>query len=236
MIFAAGLGTRLRPITETIPKPLVEIKGKTLLEITIQKLIENDFDEIIINVHHLADQIISFLKEKKFDARIEISDESKQLLDTGGGLKKASWFFDDGKPFLVHNVDIVSNLDLKKIYQNHQQNEVIATLAVSKRKTSRYFIFDEDGILSGWQNVKTNEQKITRNITSINKLAFSGIQVIDPELFKFFPEAEVFSIVDLYLTTSKLEKIKSFQHEDSNWYDVGNMEELELLSHLTHKH
>lgn len=230
MIFAAGLGTRLRPITDKTPKPLVQIKGKTLLEITIQKLIENDFDEIIINVHHFADQIISFLNEKKFNARIEISDESKQLLDTGGGLKKASWFFDDGNPFLVYNVDIVSNLDLKKIYHTHQQNEVIATLAVSKRKTSRYFIFDEDGILSGWQNVKTNEQKITRNITSINKLAFSGIQVIDPELFKFFPEAEVFSIVDLYLTTSKLEKIKSYQHEDSHWYDVGNMEELELLN------
>lgn len=230
MIFAAGLGTRLRPITDKTPKPLVQIKGKTLLEITIQKLIENDFDEIIINVHHLADQIISFLNEKKINARIEISDESKQLLDTGGGLKKASWFFDDGKPFLVYNVDIVSNLDLKKIYHTHQQNEVIATLAVSKRKTSRYFIFDEEGILSGWQNVKTNEQKITRNITSINKLAFSGIQVIDPELFKFFPEAEVFSIVDLYLTTSKLEKIKSYQHEDSHWYDVGNMEELELLN------
>lgn len=230
MIFAAGLGTRLRPITDKTPKPLVQIKGKTLLEITIQKLIENDFDEIIINVHHLADQIISFLNEKKFNARIEISDESKQLLDTGGGLKKASWFFDDGNPFLVYNVDIVSNLDLKKIYHTHQQNEVIATLAVSKRKTSRYFIFDEEGILSGWQNVKTNEQKITRNITSINKLAFSGIQVIDPELFKFFPEAEVFSIVDLYLTTSKLEKIKSYQHEDSHWYDVGNMEELELLN------
>lgn len=230
MIFAAGFGTRLRPITDKTPKPLVQIKGKTLLEITIQKLIENDFDEIIINVHHLADQIISFLNEKKFNARIEISDESKQLLDTGGGLKKASWFFDDGNPFLVYNVDIVSNLDLKKIYHTHQQNEVIATLAVSKRKTSRYFIFDEEGILSGWQNVKTNEQKITRNITSINKLAFSGIQVIDPELFKFFPEAEVFSIVDLYLTTSKLEKIKSYQHEDSHWYDVGNMEELELLN------
>lgn len=230
MIFAAGLGTRLRPITDKTPKPLVQIKGKTLLEITIQKLIENDFDEIIINVHHLADQIISFLNEKKINARIEISDESKQLLDTGGGLKKASWFFDDGKPFLVYNVDIVSNLDLKKIYHTHQQNEVIATLAVSKRKTSRYFIFDEEGILSGWQNVKTNEQKITRNINSINKLAFSGIQVIDPELFKFFPEAEVFSIVDLYLTTSKLEKIKSYQHEDSHWYDVGNMEELELLN------
>jgi len=230
MIFAAGLGTRLRPITDKTPKPLVQIKGKTLLEITIQKLIENDFDEIIINVHHLADQIISFLNQKKFNARIEISDESKQLLDTGGGLKKASWFFEDGNPFLVYNVDVVSNLDLKKIYQTHQQNEVIATLAVSKRKTSRYFIFDEEGILSGWQNVKTNEQKITRNITSINKLAFSGIQVIDPELFKFFPEAEVFSIVDLYLTTSKLEKIKSYQHEDSHWYDVGNMEELELLN------
>lgn len=230
MIFAAGFGTRLRPITDKTPKPLVQIKGKTLLEITIQKLIENDFDEIIINVHHLADQIISFLNEKKFNARIEISDESKQLLDTGGGLKKASWFFDDGNPFLVYNVDIVSNLDLKKIYHTHQQNEVIATLVVSKRKTSRYFIFDEEGILSGWQNVKTNEQKITRNITSINKLAFSGIQVIDPELFKFFPEAEVFSIVDLYLTTSKLEKIKSYQHEDSHWYDVGNMEELELLN------
>lgn len=230
MIFAAGLGTRLRPITESTPKPLVEIKGKTLLEISINKLVESGFDEIIINVHHFTDQIVDFLNDKKFNAKIEVSDESDKLLDTGGGLKKASWFFDDGKPFLVHNVDIVSDLDLKTLYQSHMQNNSIATLAVSKRKTSRYFIFDEEGILSGWQNVKTNEQKMTRHITTVNKFAFSGIQVIDPNLFKYFPDAEIFSIVDLYLTISQKEIIKAYQHENTGWYDVGNIEELNLLN------
>lgn len=154
MIFAAGLGTRLKPITDTIPKALVPIGGKTLLEHTITKLAEEGFDEQIINVHHHAEKIIEFLKEKNnFGIRIEISDECEMLLDTGGGIRKAAHFFEDGAPFLVHNVDILSNAKLKDLYDAHLQDGNDVTLLVKERETSRYLYFGEDNLLKGWMNL-----------------------------------------------------------------------------------
>ena len=160
MIFAAGLGTRLRPITDSIPKALVPVAGKTLLEHVIEKLSNEGFDELIINVHHHAEKIIDFLAEHhNFGLHIEISDEREMLLDTGGGIRKAAEFFNDGKPFLIHNVDILSNANLKALYEKHIASDNIATLLVKDRETSRYLLFNEEQRLQGWMNVKTGEVK-----------------------------------------------------------------------------
>ena len=227
LIFAAGLGTRLKPLTDTMPKALVPIDGKPLLEHVILKLKAAGFNQIIINVHHFPDQIIEFLKSKNnFDLRIEISDERDKLLDTGGGVKKAKWFFDDGKPFLVHNVDILSNIDLQLLYQQYLETSPLATLVVSERDTFRYFLFDKEARLKGWINEKTGEVR-PENLTNtelFNKLAFSGIQVLSPDVFKLmdhFPDH--FSIVDFYLRNAAQQKIKAYVPHALKMIDVGKL-------------
>ena len=227
LIFAAGLGTRLKPLTDTMPKALVPIDGKPLLEHVILKLKAAGFNQIIVNVHHFPDQIIEFLKSKNnFDLRIEISDERDKLLDTGGGVKKAKWFFDDGKPFLVHNVDILSNIDLQLLYQQYLETSPLATLVVSERDTFRYFLFDKEARLKGWINEKTGEVR-PENLTNtelFNKLAFSGIQVLSPDVFKLmdhFPDH--FSIVDFYLRNAAQQKIKAYVPHALKMIDVGKL-------------
>ena len=227
LIFAAGLGTRLKPLTDTMPKALVPIDGKPLLEHVILKLKAAGFNQIIINVHHFPDQIIEFLKSKNnFDLRIEISDERDKLLDTGGGVKNAKWFFDDGKPFLVHNVDILSNIDLQSLYQQHLETSPLATLVVSERDTFRYFLFDEEARLKGWINEKTGEVRPDHltHIELYNKLAFSGIQVLSPDVFKLmehFPDH--FSIVDFYLRNAAQQQIKAYVPHALKMIDVGKL-------------
>ncbi len=234
MIFAAGLGTRLKPITDTKPKALVEVKNTPLLEIAINKLKNSGFDEIIVNVHHFADMIIEFLKSKNnFGIRIEISDERDLLLDTGGGLKKASWFFDDDKPFLVYNVDILSDIDLQKMYSFHQLLNSIATLAVRNRSTQRYLLVDDDNLICGWQNTKTGEVKKARETTSsLHQLAYSGIQIVDPRILSLMPEEKVFSIINFYLSIASKEKITAFKHDETYWLDLGKVESLEKAEKL----
>lgn len=228
MILAAGLGTRLKPLTDTVPKALIRIKDKTLLELQINKLKSEGFDQIIINVHHFAEQIKNYLEQKDFfNCRIEISDENDLLLDTGGGLKKASHFFSDGKPFLIFNVDILSNISLNKLMDFHNNSNCIATLAVQERESSRKFLFDENNILGGWTNEKTREKIISRNSpTKLRAMSFSGIQIIDPNIFKYFPEKNVFSLVEFYLTVAKEEKIIGYVHNDDVWIDVGKIDNL----------
>ena len=227
LIFAAGLGTRLKPLTDTMPKALVPIDGKPLLEHVILKLKAAGFNQLIINVHHFPDQIIEFLKSKNnFDLRIEISDERDKLLDTGGGVKKAKWFFDDGKPFLVHNVDILSNIDLQSLYQQHLETSPLATLVVSERDTFRYFLFDEEARLKGWINEKTGEVRPDHltHTELYNKLAFSGIQVLSPDVYKLmdhFPDH--FSIVDFYLRNAAQQKIKAYVPHALKMIDVGKL-------------
>jgi len=227
LIFAAGLGTRLKPLTDTMPKALVPIDGKPLLEHVILKLKAAGFNQIIVNVHHFPDQIIEFLKSKNnFDLRIEISNERDKLLDTGGGVKKAKWFFDDGKPFLVHNVDILSNIDLQSLYQQHLETSPLATLVVSERDTFRYFLFDKEARLKGWINEKTGEVRPDHlaNTQLFNKLAFSGIQVLSPEVFKLmdhFPD--YFSIVDFYLRNAAQQQIKAYVPQALEMIDVGKL-------------
>lgn len=227
LIFAAGLGTRLKPLTDTMPKALVPIDGKPLLEHVILKLKAAGFNQIIVNVHHFPDQIIEFLKSKNnFDLRIEISDERDKLLDTGGGVKKAKWFFDDGKPFLVHNVDILSNIDLQSLYQQHLETSPLATLVVSERDTFRYFLFDEEARLKGWINEKTGEVRPENlaNTELFNKLAFSGIQVLSPDVFKLMDHfSDHFSIVDFYLRNAAQQKIKAYVPHALKMIDVGKL-------------
>jgi NDP-sugar pyrophosphorylase family protein len=231
MIFAAGLGTRLKPITDSIPKALVEVNGKTLLEININNLVSYGFNEIIINVHHFADKVIEYLESRNnFGIRIEISDERDFLLNTGGGLKKAKWFFDDGLPFLVYNVDILSSINLEAMYKYHCEENSLATLAVRSRTTERYFLFDNDNLLCGWRNNKTNEERITRPLIQMKRqLAFSGVHVISPAIFSLMPGEKVFSMVDLYLNLSSSNKIVGFLHNESTWMDIGKPESLKSM-------
>ena len=223
MILAAGLGTRLKPLTDTIPKALVKVDGVTLLEQSLLHLKKSGINQVIINVHHFAGQIIEYLKvNHEFGMKITISDESGELLDTGGGLKKASWFFNDLNPFIVQNVDVISDLDLKKVVDYHFEKKSLATLVVKERETSRYFLFDDNLTLCGWENVKTGERLIPKQTaTAFRQLAFSGIQVMDPEIFNFITETGRFSLTGMYLRLSTDYKIAGFIDKDSFWADAG---------------
>jgi len=227
-ILAAGLGTRLRPVTDSIPKALVVLNGNPMLKIIIERLIKSGFDRIIINVHHFAGQIIEYVESmNRFGIEIAFSDETGALLDTGGGLKKASWFLDGTEPFLVHNVDILTNLDLLLLYNHHLGSGSIATLAVQERKSSRYFLFDKEKNLCGWKNEETGIVKITRDPAGdLKKLAFSGIHAAAPAIFKLMPDAERFSLVDFYLSVASLNRITYLEHSESFFLDLGINENL----------
>ena len=223
MIFAAGLGTRLRPLTNNIPKALVRYKNKPLLQITIEKLKLQGFDDIVINVHHFAQKVKNFLLQNNyFDTKITISDESQELLETGGGLFFASKYFDDS-PFLVHNVDIISSINLKELYSEHIKNGALATLAVQNRQASRRLYFDDKNYLCKWKNELTAEEKISRYSKTLQPYAFSGIQIIDPEIFRFMHIGK-YSIIDTYLLAAKTEKISCFNHSLDDWKDMGKPE------------
>jgi len=234
MILAAGLGTRLQPLTKNLPKALVKIHDKTLLEIAINNLVKNGFDKIIINVHHFAEQVINFIGQNNFGADISISDERDKLLDTGGGLKKASQFFNDGKPFLLYNVDIISNLNLKTLYQTNIKSNSIATLIVRKRESSRYLLFNAENILCGWKNTKTGELINSCSIDLLDEFAFSGIHIINPLIFSLMPDDDVFSMIDLYLDIMKDNKIIASIDNDSFWLDVGKTESLKIADDNFH--
>jgi len=234
MIFAAGLGTRLRPLTDNKPKALVEINGVSLLELVIRRLISFDYTDIIVNVHHFSDDVISFLQSKNnFGVNITISDERDMLLDTGGGLQKAAWFFNDNKPFLVHNVDVISNIDLTKMYDFHCESNGLATLAVMQRETSRYFLFNSQMELCGWKNITTNEL-ISLGIDdySLSLFAFSGIHIIDPKIFQYIDESGKFSMTNVYLKLANKHIIKGFAHNESWWMDLGKPEAIKKAEQL----
>jgi NDP-sugar pyrophosphorylase family protein len=228
MIFAAGLGTRLNNETSGKPKALVDIGGKTLLQRAIEKLKKEGVSEIVINVHHFSNLVISFLRKIDFGIKIHISDESEKLLDTGGGLKKASVFFAGDEPILIYNVDIISNLNLKLLLKDHLNTEALVTLAVRNRETQRYFKFDQNKQLVGWINKKTGESKISRpeNFENSIEMAYSGIHIVQPEIFSLMPETDRFSITDFYLELAKTYSIKGFFDDSDLWMDVGKPEQL----------
>lgn len=222
MIFAAGLGTRLRPLTDDKPKALVEIGGLPLLELAIRRLKYFGYKDIIVNIHHFGQQIVDFLEKRQhFGIRIALSDERGELLDTGGGLKKAAAFFGD-EPFLLYNTDILSNIDLQALRAAHLRKKALATLAVRQRETSRYLLFDEQLQLCGWQNARSGETRLSRDKPGLAPLAFSGIHMLSPAVFTHMPEGQtVFSIIDVYLEAAKAEPIYGYRHDDSFWLDVG---------------
>ena len=230
-IFAAGLGTRLKPLTDTMPKALVPVAGKPLLAHVIEKLKAAGCKKIVINIHHFGQMIIDYVKENNnFGIDIVFSDEREMLLETGGAIKHAVNLLGD-EPFLIHNVDIMSNVDLKALWSEHINSGSTATLLVSKRNSSRALLFNSEGNLTAWTNKNTGEIKTPYEnveIARLEEFAFSGIHVFSPQLFKYFGEyPEKFSIIDFYLNTCKAEKIKAFTQEGLQLLDVGKLDSLE---------
>lgn len=226
MILAAGLGTRLRPLTNSRPKALIEINGVPLLEMVLKRLIDAGVTEVIINLHHFPEQITDFLNEKdNFGIRIEFSYE-EMLLDTGGGLKQASWFFDDDRPFLLHNVDVVSNVDFKKMIDAHSAAKCLATLAVNRRDTKRYLIFDATNQLCGWKSLIENQKNLAKAPQGDTlDLAFCGIHVLSPAIFARLDKQGPFSIIESYLRLAREnESILAFRIDDYFWQDMGKLQ------------
>ena len=231
MIFAAGLGTRLKPLTDTMPKALVRVGGQPLLWHVIMKLKAAGFERIVVNVHHFAQQIVDYLQQNdNFGIDIRISDESAALLETGGGIKKALPLFDQDSPILIHNVDILSNIDLTKCLTLCEADPD-ALLVVSRRKTKRYLLFDDEMILDGWTNIETGEVKSPYpglDPSELKQLAFSGIHVIWPRIFPLFAEMpDRFGIIDFYLKYCHQCAFLGYEKKDLQLLDVGKLDTLE---------
>ncbi len=225
MIFAAGLGTRLRPLTNDRPKAMVEFKGKPLLEHTIEKLRTVGVDHIVVNVHHFADKVIAFLQSKDFGLKISISDERAELLDTGGGLLKAAELLGD-EPFFIHNVDILSDVNLEAMLEAHKAHNAMATVGIRKTDSDRYFMRNGDGQLCGWGNNNTGEQIISRAGDDLENVSFTGIHIVSGGLFKYINPEGAVSIIDAYLKAATKENIYCFPCDDNQWMDVGTPEAL----------
>jgi NDP-sugar pyrophosphorylase family protein len=231
MILAAGLGTRLRPLTDHGPKALVKVAGRTMLEITLARLRSFDVRDVIINVHHFAEQVIAYLKANhNFGMHIEVSRE-EILLDTGGGLKKAAHFFPSApggpeEPFILHNVDVVSDIDLRRMLQFHAEKQALATLAVQNRTASRYLLFDDHFQLCGRES--KNQDELVCSSPSLQPLAFTGIHVISPRLLPLLTEQGAFSVITSYLRlAAQGEKILSFRADRYYWRDLGRPESIQ---------
>jgi len=226
IIFAAGLGSRLKPLTDNTPKALLIVNGKPLLAHAIEKLQHAGVTEIIVNVHHLAEQIVAYLENNHYHGvTFSISDERDLLLDTGGGLKNVVSFFNDGQPFFAYNVDILTDMDLLAMMDFHRKHDALATLAVSDRATARYLLFDNDQRLKGWTNMKTGEV-IPQNadLQCLHKKAFSGIHVINPELLHFLDKEGNFPIIPEYLRLCSAHLILGYDHTGCCWIDMGKLE------------
>jgi NDP-sugar pyrophosphorylase family protein len=226
MILAAGLGTRLRPLTNDRPKALVEVAGRTMLEIALARLRVFGVREVIVNAHYYAEMIVEYLKaHDSFGMRIEVSRE-EELLDTGGGLKKAGSFFSDSQePFILHNVDVISSIDLARMAKFHSEQAALATLAVQERTTSRYLLFDVAGQLCGRRAGLDGRTELVRTAESVQTLAFSGVHVISPRIFAKMKETGEFSIIDAYLhLAGEGEKIAAFRADGCSWRDLGRPE------------
>lgn len=237
MIFAAGLGTRLRPLTSEKPKALVELAGKSLLQRAVDKLTHAGIRYIVINIHHfpgLMREAIATLDSH--GAELVISDESSCLLDTGGGLLQAAELLRGDEPFVVHNVDVVSDIDLAAMLKSHEQAHALATLAVSRRETSRYFLF-HDNRLCGWENIQTQAKiQCSPEEQAPQRMAFSGIHIVSPRIFEHIHKTGVFSINKVYLGLAKEHPIIAFEHNPAYWADVGSIEKLEKAEMLIKSH
>jgi NDP-sugar pyrophosphorylase family protein len=230
LLLAAGMGTRLRPLTNNLPKALIEINGKTLLERNLLKLKEAGFQDIIINLHYLPKMIIDFLDEKQnFGLHIEFSFEYP-ILDTGGAIKKAKSLLYGKDSFLVHNVDVLSDIDLFDLIKTHETGSALATLAVSQRKTNRNILFNNNMEMIGWTNHSTGELKISPDaLPNYREFAFSGVQVVKSDVFTLFGDEDIFSIIDTYISISKSHIIAGYIHSPDHWFDVGKIEDIQKV-------
>lgn len=237
MIFAAGLGTRLGPFTQNTPKALVGVAGKPMLAHVIARLKQAGVTSIVINLHHFADQIKTYVAaENSFGIDILFSDETTQLLDTGGGLLKARQFFDDGKPFVVHNVDVLSNVDLRAMLQQHNASQALATLFVQNRQSSRYLLFDDSLQLRGRIDTRNNETTfVTDQHSNLYQLAFNGIHIINPAIFDHFAQSGKFSIIQTYLSLAGQHVIKGFCDEEALYLDIGKPDALHAAQQFIEK-
>lgn len=229
MILAAGLGSRLKPWTNNHPKALAMVNGKTLLQHNIEYLQQHGIKEVVVNVHHFANQIVGAIeKNNGWGSRVIISDETEEVLETGGGFLKAATLLQNAQLIVLMNVDILTNLNLGAMIHYHQQKQPLATLATTGRETSRYFLFDEGNNLCGWKNIKTGEEKPTNHPKGKQKTAkaFSGIHVIDPKIFSLIKQQGKFSMVDVYIDLMQEQTIKSFDHSETRFIDVGKPESI----------
>ncbi|KWW29656.1 MAG: nucleotidyl transferase [bacterium P3] len=236
---SAGLGTRLRPLTDDRPKALVSIGGKTLLERAIQRVQTAGAKRIVVNVHHHADQIIEFVQGRDWGAEICISDERESLLDTGGGLRHAAPLFDPDDPILIHNVDVLSEISLEELLQTHRHNGNLVTLAVSRRDSSRLLLFGTNLRLVGWRNSKDNRCLWSADTPAVHPaaLAYSGIAVADPRLLQLLPAAPPpYPIVPEYVRLAKDYAVGAFEHDGHSWADVGRTETLHQLEQQHRRH
>ena len=233
MILAAGLGTRLKPWTDHHPKALAEVGGKSLLQRNIEYLQQFGIKEVIVNVHHFAGQIEEAIKRNDgWGSEITISDETAEVLETGGGLKKVAWYFKDENEFVLMNVDILTDLNLTAMIQQQQNSNALATLAVTERKTSRYFLFNSKDELVGWRNVNTGEEKMAKQSFEVKQKAFSGIHVISSRLLEHLTMGGKFSMVDVYLQLANEHVIQAFDHSVSRFIDVGKPESIEKAEQM----
>lgn len=234
MIFAAGIGSRLKPLTDSMPKALVPLGGQPMLGRLIHRLAKQGISSFIVNVHHFASQVVDYLKTEEFkDLKIAISDESGKLLDTGGGLFKAAGFFSDGAPFLVYNVDVLSDINVNEMLEHHRSEGNLVTLAVCRRNSSRQLLLDGQNYLKGWQDSKTGEVvRVTGAIGKLTPLAFSGIHIIDPAIFAFSRKTKPFPIIELYLGLAENYRIGVYIHEPYNWADMGSPEGLKKAEQM----
>ncbi len=234
MIFAAGLGSRLKPLTNNLPKALVPVAGKPMLQRVAEKLINAGVTEIIVNVHHHASLVKEFVYQLNYpNTRFVISDETAALMDTGGGLKKAGELLYGAQPVIIHNTDVLSDVNLTKMIIKHKQDHALVTLAVSERTSSRQFLWYENQ-LAGWQNLKTGEKIVSAGFDNkpLRALAFSGIHVVDPKIFSMLNETGPFSITNAYLRLAHKHSIVPFEHDPTNWIDIGTPEKLETAEQM----
>jgi MurNAc alpha-1-phosphate uridylyltransferase len=233
MIFSAGLGTRFKPWTDSHPKALALVNGKSLLQRNVEYLQQYGIKDVIVNVHHFADQIIDALKKNSgWTSNIIISDETSELLETGGGLLKAKELFTPGERFITCNVDILTNLDLNKIISFHEKNKPLISFGVTNRKTFRYFLFDENNRLCGWRNIKTGEERIPLAKTGLIEKAYSCVVIFEYEIFNLMPFTGKFSLLDVYLNLAGDHLIMGYDHSGDNLVDVGKPENIAIAESL----
>lgn len=233
MIFAAGLGTRFKPWTDHHPKALAIVNGKPLLQRNIEYLQANGISDVIVNVHHFADELENTIRQNKgWGSHITISDERDMLLDTGGGLLKAKELFPKGKKFVTCNADILTDLDIGKLISFHEEHQALISFGVTKRKTSRCLLFDETNRLCGWRNSTTGEEKIVRSSDVLTPMAYSCVAVFEYDVFDLIPFTGKFSLIDVYLELASDHVIMGYDHTGDKWVDVGRVESVSVAESL----